>query len=435
MRTKGLTKTTALVGFCVLAVAVARLLPGSGASGETKSQPMREVLAIQNAFVEVAETTAKAVVTISSAGTVPIQDPWIQFYYGGGEAQVRGLGSGVIFDKRGYVITNDHVIEILSRDFPGRIRGDQAYVMADGRTIQIDAGKVPVHPVGRSRFTVTAGKAASDINVTLPDGRTFSAAIQGRDRLLDIALLKMQGVDGQDLPVAKLGDSSVLRVGHLVLAIGNPYGSYQYLDSPRPTVTDGIISALERTFPTDDERRSYGGLIQTSAAINRGNSGGPLVNITGEVIGINAAIFSTSQGSEGIGFAVPINRVKARLKDLIAGDKIEYGFLGVNPAEIDPQKAEALSKSLGWNIPRGVIIAGEPGGAAEKAGLKSEDIIVKVGDKGIVNSAQLIDLLANTPVGETFPITVVREGKRIVKNVTIGGRTRQYINWDGRLED
>jgi serine protease Do len=199
-------------------------------------------------------------------------------------------------------------------------------------------------------------------------------------------------------------------------------------------VTDGIISALDRTFPTEDERRSYGGLIQTSAAINRGNSGGPLVNLRGEVIGINAAIFSTSQGSEGIGFAIPINRAKARLKELITGEKIRYGYLGITPVDIDPVKVERLARQ-GTTIPRGVFVYGvERGHPAEKAGLREEDIIVKLGDKAIVNRAQLIDILANTPEGTEMPITVVRDGKSTVKKVTIGGWTPPYFTWDGELE-
>jgi serine protease Do len=379
------------------------------AMGEAESEWMKEALAVEKAFVQVAETTANAVVTISSEGRVPVDDTFSLFYYRGPSwAEVRGLGSGVIFDKKGYVLTNDHVIEVAVRKLTGSDEGKQV--------------------------EVTVGKRASKIKVTLPDGRSFDAKIQGRDRMLDVAVLKMEGVEGQDLPVAVLGDSSKVRAGQFVMAIGNPYGSYQYLDSPRPTVTDGIISALDRTFPTDDNRRSYGGLIQTSAAINRGNSGGPLVNLRGEVIGINAAIFSTSQGSEGIGFAIPIDRAKARLKELIAGEKIRYGYLGITPVDIDPVKVERLARQ-GTTIPRGVFVYGvERGHPAEKAGLREEDIIVKLGDKAIVNRAQLIDILANTPEGTEMPITVVRDGKTIVKKVTIGGWTPPYFTWDGELE-
>jgi len=373
----------------------------TGAVGQTKSEWIKEALAVQNAFVEVAETTAKAVVTISTQDRVLVED-WFSRYFLG----VQGLGSGVIFDKKGYVITNDHVIEIATQK------------------------------VWRNGEWRTVGKVASKIRVVLPDGRSFPARVQGRDRLLDIAVLKLDGVDGQDLPVATLGDSAKLRVGRLVLAMGNPYGGYEHLDSPQPTVTDGIISALERTFQTNDERRSYGGLIQTSAAINRGNSGGPLVNLRGEVIGMNAAIFSTSQGSQGIGFAIPINRVKARLKQLIAGEKIRYGHLGIDAAEIDPRKLERAGEILGWKIPRGVWLERvHPGSPADKARLKVEDIIVKLGHKRIVNGTQMIDILRNTPVGETIPITVVRDRKTIVRKVTIGGMRPRYWTWTGEPED
>jgi len=407
MKTKAWKRIIAVAGFCVLLFVTARLLVGTGAVGETSSEWMREALALQNAFVEVAETTAKAVVTISARGTVEVRDALSLYFYGRPSwAEVRGLGSGVIFDKRGYVLTNDHVVEIATRKLQDRWGNE-----------------------------VTVGKVASDVKVTLPDGRSFDAEIQGRDRMLDVAVLRMKGVELQDLPTATLGDSSKVRAGQLVLAIGNPYGGYQYLDSPQPTVTEGIISALDRTFPTDDERRSYGGLIQTSAAINRGNSGGPLVNIQGEVVGINAAIFSTSQGSEGIGFAIPISRVKIRLKQLIAGEKIQYGYLGITPANIDPVKLEKLAKR-GLKIPRGVfILEVQPDDPADKSGLKQEDIIVKLGDKAIVNKAQLIDILANTPAATTMPITVVRDEKRIVKKVKIGGWTPPYFTWTGERED
>lgn len=407
MKEKASRKVVAVGGACVLLFVAVRLLPFTGAVGETGSEWMREALAVQNAFVEAAETTAKAVVTISAEGRVMVGDRFGLFYFGPSTAEVRGLGSGVIFDKRGYVMTNDHLIEI-------------------------DARKGVLYGTGE---TVTVGKLASRIKVTLPDGRSFAAKVQGRDRLLDIAVLKMEGVGGEHLPVATLGDSSKVRAGQLALAIGNPYGGYQYLDSPQPTVTDGIISALDRTFPTNDERRSYGGLIQTSAAINRGNSGGPLVNLRGEVIGINAAIFSTSQGSEGIGFAIPINRVKARLKRLIAGQKIRYGDLGIEAADIDPVKIEKLARR-GLYVPRGgYVLKVKPGLAAHKAGIKEGDIIVKLGNKAIVNKTQLMDILRNTPEGTKMPVTVVRDGKRIVKKVTIGGTPLQYFTWTGESED
>jgi len=409
MKRKSVGKTILTAVLCGLVSFGLSFLLRTKAMGEAETEWMREALAVEKAFVQVAETTANAVVTISSEGRVPVQDPFSLYWYGRPSwAEVRGLGSGVIFDKKGYVLTNDHVVEVAVRKLTGS---------DDGKQVE-----------------VTVGRPASKIKVTLPDGRSFDAKIQGRDRMLDVAVLKMEGVEGQDLPVAALGDSSKVRAGQFVMAIGNPYGGYQYLDSPRPTVTDGIISALDRTFPTDDERRSYGGLIQTSAAINRGNSGGPLVNLRGEVVGINAAIFSTSQGSEGIGFAIPISRVKARLKELVAGEKIRYGYLGIEPRDIDPVKVERLARR-GTSIPRGVFVYGvQPGDPADKAGLREEDIIVKLGEKAIVNRAQLIDMLANTPEGTEMPITIVRDGTPIVKKVMIGGWTPPYFTWDGELE-
>jgi S1-C subfamily serine protease len=408
MKPRRLKRMGAATALCLVIAVAVRLVLSAGALGQTKNEWMQQALAVQNAFVDVAETTAKAVVTISAEGRVTVADQWGPFYFGPRTEERRGLGSGVIFDKRGYVITNDHVIEIATQ-----------------KGIEYSTGE-----------TVTVGKVASEIQITLPDGRSFNAKVQGRDRLLDIAVLKMQDVGSQDLPAAPLGDSSRVRPGQLVVAIGNPYGGYMYLDSPQPTITDGIISALDRAFPReDDERRSYGGLIQTSAAINRGNSGGPLVNLQGEVIGINAAIFSASGGSEGVGFAIPINRVKARLKQLIGGEKIRYGYLGIKHRSIGPQHVRLLAQR-GLTVPRGVfVLEVYRGSPADKAGLKPGDIIVRLGDKTIVNSAQLIDIEANTKEGTEVPITIVRDGKRIVKNATIGGRSQQYFTWMGEPED
>ena len=171
MKEKASRKVVGVGVGCVLLFVAVRLLLFTGAVGETGSEWMREALAVENAFVEAAETTAKAVVTISAEGRVMVGDRFGLFYFGPSTAEVRGLGSGVIFDKRGYVMTNDHLIEI-------------------------DARKGVLYGTGE---TVTVGKLASRIKVTLPDGRSFDAKVQGRDRLLDIAVLKMEGVGGEHL--------------------------------------------------------------------------------------------------------------------------------------------------------------------------------------------------------------------------------------------
>ena len=282
------------------------------------------------------------------------------------------LGSGVIIDEKGYILTNEHVIHNADPD---------------------------------------------KITVKLPDGRKFPGKITGSDPRSDLAVVK---IVGKNLPVAKLGDSDTLKVGQWVIAIGNPFGFL--LNDPQPTLTVGVVSALNRALSGTPlgKGKFYEGLIQTDAAINRGNSGGPLVNSKGEVIGINVAIFSTSGGSEGIGFAIPINTARGIIGNLIKGKKISYGWLGVSIQNLDPNLSKKFRFSPEQNgVLVGGVIENSPAG---KAGLKQGDIITEVEGKTINSASELVRVIGRTPVGKKVEIKIFRDGKEKVLTVKIGER-------------
>ena len=232
----------------------------------------------------------------------------------------------------------------------------------------------------------------------------------------DLAVIKIEPKG--ELPFAKLGDSDNLQIGYWAIAIGNPFAFA--VKNPEPTVTVGVISALHRSLPRTDKRsREYSDLIQTDAAINPGNSGGPLVDIYGEVIGINVAIFTISGGSEGIGFAIPINAAKKIINDLIQGKKVLYGWLGVIIQDIDANLASyfGLEDKSGVLVSR--IVEASP---AEKAGLKPGDIIISLGDEKIKNTESLLRALLKKNIGEKVPLGVVRNLKLYSAVVEIAER-------------
>jgi serine protease Do len=242
---------------------------------------------------------------------------------------------------------------------------------------------------------------AKEITVTFADGRELSAKVLGTDPKTDLALIK---VDADNLPVARLGDSEEVEVGDWVVAIGNPFG----LDN---TVTAGIVSAKGRAIgagPYDD-------FIQTDAPINPGNSGGPLLDEHGNVIGINTAIFSQNGGSVGIGFAIPINLAKRLVPQLEKGH-VTRGWLGVTIQKITPDLAE----SLGLEDTRGALVAQvTPKSPAAKAGIKPGDVITAFNGKRLKDQTTLPTLVADTPVGETVPVEIVRDGKTRTLDVTV----------------
>jgi serine protease Do len=260
-----------------------------------------------------------------------------------------GLGSGVIVDGEGYILTCNHVV---------------------------------------------AG--AEKLKVTLADGRTFDAKATGTDPETDLAVIKLDG-DVKDLPAAKLGDSDALHVGQWVLAIGNPFGFAN-------TVSAGVVSAKGRIIG----KARYEDLIQTDAAINPGNSGGPLVNLSGEVVGLNNAIISPTGAYQGIGFAIPINLGKEVLDDLKAGKTVERGYLGVLGEDVEPGVAEQFGyKGKGG----GLVNEVQPDSPASKAGIQEGDIITRWNGKEVENFSLLRRMVAATQPGQKVEVTVWREGK------------------------
>ncbi|MBD3385095.1 Do family serine endopeptidase [candidate division KSB1 bacterium] len=284
----------------------------------------------------------------------------------------RGLGSGVIISNEGHIITNNHVID-----------------------------------------------GAQDITVTLNDKRNFDARLVGADPNTDIAVIK---IDADDVPVAEFGNSENLRIGEWVLAIGNPL----HLTS---TVTAGIISAKGRNIGilrgrSTQEQPSYAieNFIQTDAAINPGNSGGALVDMNGEVIGINTAIASQTGGYMGYGFAVPSNLAKRVMQDLIEKGYVTRAWLGISMREVD----ETIARRFDMEKPMGVIIEQVMDDSpAQKAGLKPLDVILKLNDKDIDRSNQLQNQIALRDPGETVELTILRDGERKKLNVELGKRDNE----------
>lgn len=275
----------------------------------------------------------------------------------------QGLGSGVIVSKDGYILTNYHVV---------------------------------------------AG--ADEIEIKTSDNRSFQAVIIGVDSLSDVAVIKINE-KVNNLPVAYLGDSEKLRPGDWAIAIGNPF-------SLASSVTLGIVSALGRT--ASNNSNAYQNFIQTDAAINPGNSGGALVNVKGELVGINTMIYTQSGGYMGIGFAIPINMAKQIMEDLIYEGRVNRGWLGIAIQDLNPATREAFNFSADIKgVLIGDVFKGQP---AEKAGFKRGDIITAVNNKEILNSNQLRNAIASTHPGDKIPIEIIRKNKKIILNVRISGR-------------
>jgi serine protease Do len=272
--------------------------------------------------------------------------------------EMKGIGSGIIMDTSGHILTNNHV----------------------------------------------AG-GASKINVLLSDGSQYPAKLVGADPKTDLAVIKISPKNS--LPYATFGDSDKVKVGQWVVAIGQPLGLNQ-------TVTQGIISAKHRTSIMNPN--SYEDFLQTDAPINPGNSGGPLLNLQGQVIGINSAIMSQSGGSEGIGFSIPSNMALYVAKQLLAHGKVVRGWLGVSVQDLTPD----LAKSFGTKDLNGALIADVvKGGPADKDGLKRGDIIMEFGGKKIHDAETLRNEVALTPLGQETKVTVVRNGKQVELKVKI----------------
>lgn len=280
--------------------------------------------------------------------------------YGDGDRQPEqrksGQGSGFIIDGDGYILTNAHVVE-----------------------------------------------GADKVTVQLLDRHEYDAEVIGVDQRTDVALLK---IDGEDLPVAKLGNSDDVKVGDWVLAIGSPFGFTH-------TATKGIVSAVSRSLPSG----AYVPFIQTDAAVNPGNSGGPLFNSSGEVIGINSQIYSRSGAFNGLAFSIPINVAKNVADQLRESGEVTRGWLGVSIQGIDQE----LAKSFGMDHPQGALITGiMPDSPAKAAGLKPGDVVIEYNGKKVQKSADLPPMVALTPIGDSAELTVLRNGKQERIAVTIG---------------
>jgi len=342
---------------------------------------IQQLKSFSNAFVEVAKKVTPAVVSIESNrkvrvrvfGTPPqpqrefdqLEDFFRRMFPNEEEETIKGIGSGVIIDGEGYILTNNHVI----RD-------------------------------------------AEEIIVYLQDKRKYTAEVIGTDPLTEVALLK---IDGSNLPSAKLGDSDNIQVGEWVIAVGTPLS--QKLNY---TVTAGIISAVGRRLDMISQEYQYviEDFIQTDAAINPGNSGGPLVNLDGEIIGINTAIMSNTGSYQGYGFAIPINLVKNIAEDLREHGKVVRGVLGVSFREIEDQED---MKKYKLSSPYGARITGFPDDSPGKRdGLKVDDVIIAIDDKPFKRGGQLQTWLAGKDPGDKVKVTVMRNGKRKDIWVTLG---------------
>jgi serine protease Do len=354
-----------------LALAVL-VLAGAGGAGAQSRTP--------DSFADMAERLLPAVVNISTTQNVadqpgrpqpdlpqfPPGSPFEEFFRDFFERQGPGqnvprratsLGSGFIIDPSGYVVTNNHVIQ-----------------------------------------------DADEINVILHDNTSLSATLVGHDPKTDLALLKVE--TDRSLPSVSFGDSDAMRVGDWVIAIGNPFGL-------GGTVTAGIISARAR----DINAGPYDDFLQTDASINRGNSGGPMFNLRGEVIGINTAIFSPTGGSVGIGFAIPASLAKPVIDQLKEYGRTRRGWLGVRIQALTPEIAE----SLGLERPEGALVAGSsPGGPAAEAGVQPGDVILTFNGREVGEMRRLPRIVAETPIDRDVPMTVWRNGSEIELQVKVG---------------
>ncbi len=364
--------------------------PVAGAPPEVKAA-IAQAESVQNAFRYVASTVLPAVVEIDvrekveTGGGRTDAFPFDFFFGPRGDREgersepreERGLGSGVIVRRTGrtvYVLTNDHVV----------------------------------------------GKATS-IRIKLQDEREFDASLVGTDERKDIALVKFE-TDDRDIAVAILGDSSALQVGDWAIAVGSPFGLFS-------SVTTGIVSAVGRSGGPEGNISDF---IQTDAAINRGNSGGALVNIHGEVIGINTWIASPSGGSVGLGFAIPINNVKSAVEDFITHGKIKYGWLGVS---LLPQDADRESaRELGIEGKRGAFVSQLfLKGPADTSGILPGDLITAVEGRPVRSQDTFIRMIGDIQAGTTVKFTVDRGGTVLQIPVKIEERDRGIASNDGNL--
>lgn len=352
-------------------------------TGNVASQ--RQVVSSESQLIAgISDTVGPSVVSINVTGeaTTTRASSLYEYYYGGGDSQPRetqAAGTGIIISKSGIIMTNRHVV-----------------------------------PEG-----------TTNVDVTLADGTIYkNVEVLGRTTTsdtLDIAFLKIRDTKGKSLTAAKLGDSDKMQVGDKVVAIGNALGQFQN------SVTSGIISGYGRSVEAGDSgsgsnSESLINLFQTDAAINSGNSGGPLVNMNGEVIGINTAV---AGNAEAIGFSIPLNDAQGLIKQVLATGKFERAYLGVRYFPLDASTAESLDikQTVGAYVPTAEQLSGQSpvisGSPADKAGLKSGDVITAIAGVKIDSRRSLSSLLSQHTVGKTVKLSVVREGKTIELSATL----------------
>lgn len=338
-----------------------------------EERPVFSLKDLNDEIVDIAEKTNPAVVTITTEKTEQVQtfNPFAPFFGNQSPREERefvrrGLGSGVLVSEEGYILTNNHVIE-----------------------------------------------GVDEINIRLYSGDEVSAELIGTDPETDIAVLK---VDVKNLPTIKLGNSEDLKVGSFVLAIGSPLS-----DELAHTVSFGIVSAKGRTLGLTH----FGSYIQTDAAINPGNSGGALIDMNGELVGINTAIASRSGGNEGIGFAIPIDMAKRIMEDLLDDGSVSRGYLGMYlGGEVD----RTMARALGLDEAGGIIVGQvESGGPADKAGLKEEDIILSLDGKNINSWDVFRNKIASLKPGDEIKLGILRDKKRMDIEITLGERESDSV--------
>ncbi len=344
----------------------------SGAAQKPLVEPPANVLALQDAFAKVADAVKPAVVNISAVSIARVQDEQMpEFYYGdpddlfrqffGGQGQSpqrprsrefrrEGTGSGVIIDPDGYILTNNHVVQ-----------------------------------------------DADQLTVTLSNEKQYKGKVVGTDARTDLAVIRIKGPSA--FPFVPLADSSKTRIGDWVLAFGSPFGLEQ-------TVTSGIISAIRQSLSI--EGKTFRNLLQTDAAINRGNSGGALVNIRGELVGINTAIYAPTGVFSGIGFAIPVNDAKVVLKQLIEKGFVERSWMGVEIAPLD----DVIAGQFGLGSTDGALVNHVVDGSpAAKAGIERGDVIIEFAGKKVMTVQGLQDAVSATPPGKSVPVKIMRDGQ------------------------
>jgi serine protease Do len=350
-----------LVNAASSAPAIAQAAPVAAPSSAVQTLPDFAAIAEANkgAVVNITATTsAKEDAAEMPEGLEQLPPQFRRFFEQMPRApQIRqGMGSGFIVESDGTILTNAHVVE-----------------------------------------------GADEVRVRLSDRREFKGKVVGSDKATDIAVVK---IDAKSLPVVKLGDPAKIKVGEWVLAIGSPFGFEN-------TVTAGIVSATSRSLPDG----TYVPFIQTDAAVNPGNSGGPLFNLKGEVIGINSQIYSRSGGFQGIAFAVPIDVASSVKQQLVAHGSVQRGRLGVSIQEV----TQSLAQSFGLDRPRGALVAQvEKGSPAEKAGLKPGDVLLGINGRPVERSAEIPPLVAAVKPGTKATLDVWRDGKKQSLAVTVG---------------